>query len=228
MALQWVLGIGIAVAGVKVLYDLVQSPAPIANEPAKTASSSSSSEPSASIGTDGLPIPPPKPPSSGSATETPMPSAMPSASASAFVQSGQLAQLLASIAQNPKANHPSAVQQDPQTGLILFVYDDLPGLEQPVLAVVPGKADAWLWQFSSDLPVEKIAGATKTEKAQPPRPNATAVKLIGGPFDGAIGIASGDRPRLRVIKSIGFQALEAQEQQTQQGAGGGGAGHGKK
>src|SRR5207249_398344 len=106
------------------------------------------------------------------------------------------------------------------------VYQNIPGIDQPVLLMVPNDMSAWAWQLESDLGVDKLTGATKLEKLPAPRPGVAAVKIVGGPFDGSVAVLPAERPKLRLIKSPGFVKLEAEELKKQPpGGGGGGAPH---
>lgn len=234
--LTWILGVGVVVAGGKVVYDLVKAPpAPTAETATSTPSASASASASGDVDELGLPVPRPKSsnkahePDEAEPTEAPSGSASAMASGSSSANAGaQLPELLAAIAKDPKGHEPKQVARSPE-GLILLIYE-IPGLDQAILALVPNDPNAWIWQLETDAPIDQLTGAKKTEKSAPPRPGATAVKIVSGPFDGAIGITSSERPKLRVIKSPGFQQLENEQiqQQQQQGGAQKGAGAGTK
>jgi hypothetical protein len=228
--LKWILVAGVVVSGGKIVYDMMKAPPAITDTPA-TESSSASASASASSDVDSIiPRHPPTgtqptntaPPSDTTTAPTDSASAAPSGSSSA-APAGSLPAMLWAIAQDPKGNKPVVAQRDPQTGLFVFVYEALPGVDQPVLLVVPGEVGAWAWQLESDLSVEKLTGATKLEKLPPPRPGVTAVKIVGGPFDQSVAVLPAERPKLRLVKSPGFVKLEAEEMKKA-GAGGGGPG----
>ena len=234
--LKWILIAGVVVSGGKIVYDMMKAPPPITDTPATESSTSASASASASNDIDSIiPRHPPsgvQPSSTATTTDTATTDtsatagASASGSASANAPPGSLPATLWAIAQDPKGNKPMVAQRDPQTGLFVFVYDALPGVDQPVLLVVPGEVGAWAWQLESDLSVEKLTGATKLEKLPAPRPGVTAVKIVGGPFDQSVAVLPAERPKLRLVKSPAFVKLEADELKKQGAGGPGGPGGG--
>ena len=228
--LQWVLGAGLAVASVKVIYDFTR-PAPTfveAEKPAASASASASETAGVKLALPKGPRPAGSQPAQASSAPPPNGSAMPVTSGSASPQdAAQMATTLAAIAADPKGNQPLQAQRDPQTGLIILVYQ-VPGTNESVLALVPGQPQAWAWQLSTDVPPAVLAGAgSKLEKGPVTKqPGATASKIVGGPLDGAVLVTVSDRPDLRIVKSAAFQTLEAQAQAAGPGPGGAGGGGG--
>jgi hypothetical protein len=199
--LQWVLGIGILVGGAKVVMDMTKgspSPPAVADTP-KTKTTSSDS-----AAADPL-LPPVGPAGPGEPRKpTPMPG---TGAAPQDNPLQQMQQVLADIAKDPVGANPQVTQKDPENGLILYGFE-IKGLTQPVLAVIEGKPEAWAWSFAANIPPELFAPQGKTEPAKSPGQGAQAIKLLEGPLAGVVVITVDEQPRVRVLKSVGFQAFE--------------------
>ena len=208
--LQWVLGIGILLGGVKVVMDLSKSsptPPAVADAPkAKpSASDSAAADPLLpTIGANGQA--PRKPVSTGSAVageDNPL---------------AQMQQVLADLAADPVGHKPQVTQKDPENGLILYGFE-IQGLQQPVLAVIEGKPEAWAWSFGANIPPQLFAPQGKSEDVKAPGQGISALKLLEGPLAGCVVITVDEQPRVRVIKSVGFQAFEAAAEAAAAGSG---------
>jgi hypothetical protein len=201
--LQWVLGIGILLGGVKVVMDLSKgspSPPAVADAPkTKTSASDSAAVDPLLPPVGGDPLaprkPPPVPTGSGATQDNPLQA---------------MQQKLLDIAKDPTGNNPIQSKEDPQTGLLVYVYE-IQGLQQAVLLVMPGKPEVWVWQFSANIPPQLFAPQGKAEPAPAPGQGAQALKLTDGPLAGCMILTVDEEPRLRVLKSPGFLAFEAAE-----------------
>lgn len=196
--LQWVLGIGILIGGVKVVMDLSKSPPSppaVADTPKPKPSSSDGDAVDPLLPNVGVTGP-------GKGTPTP--------TGAAPTQDNPLAQMqqaLAEIAKDPVGHNPQVTQRDAENGLILYGFE-IKGLQQPVLAVIDGKPEAWAWSFGANIPPELFAPQGKSEPGKAPGPGAQATKLLEGPLAGVVVVTVDEQPRVRVLKSVGFQEFE--------------------
>ena len=214
--LQWVLGIGILIGGVKVVMDMSKSPPspPAVADAPKPKPSTADSEvvdpllPNVGVGG----------PSTGGAPTG-------AGTGAAPTQDNPLAQMqqaLAEIAKDPVGHNPQVTQRDAENGLILYGFE-IKGLQQPVLAVIDGKPEAWAWSFGANIPPELFAPQGKSEPAKAPGPGAQAIKLTGGPLAGVEVITVDEQPRVRVLKSVGFQEFESASEAAAAASGSAGA-----
>ena len=207
--LQWVLGIGILIGGAKVVMDLSKSPPTppaVADAPKTKSSASNSADPLL--------------PNVGGGAEAPRKGvSMPSgAVAGEDNPLAQMQQVLADIAKDPVGHNPQVTQKDAENGLILYGFE-IQGLQQPVLAVIDGQPQAWAWSFGANIPPQLFAPQGKSEPGKAPGPGAQALKLLDGPLGGCVVISVDEQPRVRVIKSVGFQAFETAAEAAAAGSG---------
>ncbi len=188
--LKWVLGIGMAIAGVKVIIDLSKpAPTPVTTDNFKPVASASASE-------DPLVLGVPKPRASGG-----LGGGLPAPNGTAGANPlAPLVAKLAAIIKDPEGNSPTQKMKDPQGATLVYLYD-LPGLKQPVLITFVGKPDLWQWKFGAAVPPSMFSENGELEDLKAPEEGIKAQKIVSGPLAGAVVMTVDEQPSLRIIHS---------------------------